>query len=54
MPKGDVEHRQCKHCQVTTPHVKFRPGDRPGYYWRCLYCGASDIDGDGNEPVLAT
>jgi hypothetical protein len=53
MAKTDeISYRECKECDCQTPHTKFRPGDRPGFYWKCLYCGHSDIDGEGNEPAL--
>lgn len=48
---GEVWERYCKHCELNTPHARFRPGDREGFYWRCLYCGGSDIDGEGNSPA---
>lgn len=51
--ESEIEMKPCKDCKAPTPHIKFRPGDRPGFYWKCLCCGRAAIDGDGNEPVVA-
>jgi hypothetical protein len=50
--EGEVTDKFCKACDKVTPHVKFRPGDRPGFYWRCMFCGGSDVDGEGNNPAI--
>ena len=51
MSGEEIAEKFCKTCDQITPHSKFRPGDKPGFYWRCMFCGGSDIDGDGNSPA---